>query len=101
MLFTTCVFGQTNEASQKVTLNFSGGKAICNTRINYTGKTIKATMKLYSGNALSGSWTGEAVGSLTLTGKRVVISGKTYTLKVTATVDGKSISASPITKTAP
>ncbi len=104
MLFSVVAYGEsyeTRDASSIVKLSFSDGKAICKCTINYTDKTIKATMKLYSGTALAGTWYGEAVGSLTVTGRKVVVSGRTYTLKVTATVDGRPISIPSVTKTAP
>lgn len=104
LVFTAFAFADSNEekgvkASSKLT--FSSGSAICKTEITYAGQTIKATMKLYKGSVLIGTWSDQATGSLNMTGSRTAVSGQTYTLTVTASVNGSPISVPPITKTAP
>ncbi len=104
LVFTVFAYADSNEekgvkASSKLT--FSNGNAICKTEITYAGQTIQATMKLYKGSTLIGTWSGQNVGKLTLTGSRAAISGQTYTLTITASVNGSPISVPSITKTAP
>ena len=85
----------------KANLEFNGTTAICSVRVTEVGKTIKATMQLWQGNTLVDSWSGSGTSTLRLSETHSVTKGKTYTVRVTCTVNGSSYAVNPITKTCP
>lgn len=85
----------------KANLEFNGTTAICSVRITEAGKTIKATMQLWQGNTLVDSWSGSGTSTLRLSETHSVTKGKTYTVRVTCTVNGSSYAVNPTTKTCP
>lgn len=91
----------TPHANPNADLNFNGTTAICGVRISAPGKTIKATMQLWQGNTLVDSWNGSGTSMLRLSGTHSVTKGKTYTVRVTCTVNGSSYAVNPVTKTCP
>lgn len=83
------------------TLTFSGTTANCEAIVTDSGKVIDATMELWCGSTLVDSWSGTATSRLALTGTRSVVSGRTYTLTVSGTVNGVAFTGTPISKTCP
>ena len=82
-------------------LSFSGNTANCSVNIMETGKFIDANLELWSGSTLVDSWSGRGTSVVRITGSCNVTSGRTYTLKVTGTVGGNTISVTPISRTCP
>lgn len=87
-------------AQTRSTLTFSGTTATCKAVISGVG-TIDATMELWYGSTLVDSWSDTATNRLTLTGTHTVVSGRTYTLTVSGTVNGVAFTGTPVTKTCP
>ncbi|MDO4812839.1 MAG: hypothetical protein Q3995_04890 [Eubacteriales bacterium] len=83
------------------TLSFSGTKATCEVTVVDSGKSIDATMELWCGSTLVDSWSGSSSSLLTLTGDHDVVSGCTYTLTVSGTVNGVAFTGTPVSKTCP
>ncbi len=83
----------------KASLEFNGTTAICSVRVTEVGKTIKATMQLWQGNTLVDFWSGSGTSTLRLSETHSVTKGKTYTVRVTCTVNGSSYAVNPATKT--
>ena len=80
-------------------LSFSGTTAICKVSIIDTGKAIDATLELWQGNTLVDSWPGSGTSVVSISGSCTVTKGVTYTLKVTGTSGGVTISSTPVSKT--
>lgn len=91
----------TPHATPNAGLDFNGTTATCSVRISAPGKTIKATMQLWQGNTLVDSWSGSGTSTLRLSETHSVTKGKTYTVRVTCTVNGSSYAVNPVTKTCP
>ena len=89
-------------ASQTIpVLTFSGTTANCRVSIVEAGKEINATLELWYGNTLVDSWSDTATSRLVISESHSVVSGRTYTLKVTGTIGGAAISSIPVTGTCP
>lgn len=101
LLFTTVVNAETDSVTNKPVLYFSGNVANCSVRLYYPSKTIDATLKLYRGTTLLASWHKTGTTKVTITGTRNVVSGNTYTLKVSGTAGGSALNITPVTKTCP
>lgn len=82
-------------------LTFTGNTANCSVSIVYLGKSINATLELWQGNTRLASWSDSAVSRLSISEEYPVVSGRTYTLKVSGTAGGSPISAAPVTGTCP
>ena len=83
------------------TITFSGTTANCRVNIVEAGKYIDANLELWYGNTLVDSWPGSGTSVVRITGSCNVVSGRTYTLKVTGTVGGDTITASSVNATCP
>ena len=81
------------------TLTFTGTTAYCSVRINEIGKQIEATLELWHGTILVDSWSGSATSYWVIARNHSVISGQTYTLKVSGTIDGIPFTGNSVTKT--
>ncbi len=81
------------------TLTFTGTTAYCRVSITEIGKDIEATLELWQGDTLIDSWSGSATSYLVIAGNHSVISGLTYTLEVTGTIDGVAFTGTPVIKT--
>lgn len=81
-------------------LSFSGKTATCQVIISGYG-IIDATMELWHGKTLVASWSASAFSSLLLLEEHSVISGYTYTLSVSGTIDGVPFTGSQVSKTCP
>lgn len=58
-------------------------------------------MQLWQGNTLVDSWSGSGTSMLRLSENHSVTKGKSYTVRVTCTVNGISYAVNPTTKTCP
>lgn len=90
---------ETRLITAKPTLTFNGTTAYCSVTITAAGKDIDATMELWRGNTLVDSWSNDGTTVVQITGNCAVTKGAAYTLTVTGTVGGETISAIPVTKT--
>ncbi len=83
------------------TLSFSGTTALCGFTFVQFGKRIEVTMELWYGNTLVDSWTKEANHTVTLEETCPVVSGRTYTLKITGVCGTETITCTPVSKRCP
>ena len=77
-------------------LSFEDTTASCSVTITAPGKEIKATMNLWYGNRLIGSWSGTATSALFISGSTQAVDGRTYTLRVTGTIGGVAFAAESV-----
>lgn len=84
-------------------LSFNGTTANCSLTIltNDSSASINATVQLWQGNTCLQTWYASGTGRLTFSGTQSVTSGLQYTLTVSATVNGSSLSVPTVTKTCP
>ena len=83
--------GSRAEAANQVvpTLTFSGTTAVCRGTVTAPGKNISITMKLMYGSTIIDSWPGSGTSFLSLSKNHAgCVSGRTYILKVSGTIDG-------------
>lgn len=80
-------------------LEFDGTTANCKVVIISSGDDIDATMELWRGSTLVGSWPGEGTSYVSISGKCNVTKGITYTLKVSGTIGGERIDYDGISRT--
>ena len=83
------------------TLSFSGTTANCSVSITKAGKEIDVTLELWCGSTFIDSWSATAMNYVRISESHSVVSGRTYTLKVTGTVGGETISSIPVSGTCP
>ncbi|MBR0130369.1 MAG: hypothetical protein IJM08_03605 [Firmicutes bacterium] len=92
----------TNAIGKSSTLSFSGTTANCAASISQAGASCTLTVELYRGGTRVAYWYDADIGSASVSDTvSGCISGQTYTLRVSGTVDGVSVYYSPITKTCP
>lgn len=84
-------------------LTFSGTTAHCNVSViaDSQNSTIIATIQLWQGGTCIATWYANGLGTLNSSNTCAVTSGLQYTLTVSATVDGATISIPSVTKTCP
>ena len=82
-------------------LTIEGTTAYCTFSASALGKEISATMNLWNGSTLVGSWSGTEYSSLQLEGSCRVESGKVYVLYVSGTIGGESFFTQPVTVRCP
>lgn len=97
----TTAFAAARAVTVIPTLSFSGTTANCSVNATKLGKEISLTLELWCGKTLIDSWSDSATSRLTISESHRVVSGKTYTLKVTGTIGGEAISSTPVTGTCP
>ena len=85
---------------QRPTISFVSGQASCKVIITASGMPIEATLELWQGSTLIASWTDDGTGVLILSGTASVVSGLTYTLTVSGTINGVEFTPCSVTKTA-
>ena len=93
-------FAATNANSTSVYLSFSGTNANCNSSVRGRG-TINATMELWQGTTLVASWSCSGTGYVAFHETATAISGKSYSLKLSGTINGTSFNATPSNGTCP
>ena len=87
----------------KPRISFSNTTAIC-TAVCYgdhSDDEVKATLTLYQGSTYVDSWSNSGIDSVSVYGESKVKSGKSYTLKLTYSVNGVSKPAVSTTATCP
>ncbi len=82
-------------------LSFSGNTANCYVYVSSGDDPIRATMKLWCGSNLIGTWSDSGTGDVVLSASPTVVRGRSYTLEAYGTIDGQSFEIVPITKTCP
>ena len=84
-------------------LSFSGGKASCSATCTADTRSdsIAATLTLYQGNTVVGSWDNSGTYRVRVSGSANATSGKSYKLVLTWSVNGKSQTSVSKTKTCP
>lgn len=98
---TTAYAAETRAAEGRATLSFSNSTANCTYTFTSPGKVISVQMELWRGSVLVDSWSKTATHTVSLNESCTVTPGLTYTLKVSGTYGGVSITPSSITKTCP
>lgn len=89
----TAYAAEPRAVSARPSLSFSGTTATCKVYIASSGH-INATLSLWQGNTLVDEWSDSGDSILSINGTCNVSKGKTYTLTVTGTADGETISGS-------
>ena len=82
-------------------LTFNGTTANCYISVTEIGKSINITLELWHGNTLVDSWSKSGTTYVRIDEYCTVTSGYTYTLIVTGTIGGTTISCTPVTNTCP
>lgn len=80
-------------------LSFDGTPANCSVAISSPGDDIEATITLWYGNRVMGSWSASGSTALGISGSVGVVKGEKYTLKVTGSIAGVSFDAVKISGT--
>ncbi len=88
-------------SASQPTLDFSGTNALCGFTFVQFGKHIEVTMELWYGNTLVDSWTKEGNHTVSFAETCPVVSGRTYTLKITGICGTETISCTPVSKRCP
>ncbi|MBQ3930756.1 MAG: hypothetical protein II725_00580 [Firmicutes bacterium] len=81
----------------KPTLSISGNQATCSVTVRAPGKTIDATLELWQGSTLVASWSDCRTGIVVLSETVTVVSGLTYTLTVSGTINGVAFTPQSVT----
>ena len=95
----TAFAAEPRAAGASPSLYFTGTTAHCEVTIMDLNKQIIASMTLWDGNDCIAIWPGSGTSVVEITGTCTVEPGKTYTLKVTGTSGGKTLSVEPVTAT--
>lgn len=92
-------FGATS-CNCSLSLTFDGTTAICEAICTGNSSTdqVKATIELYQGNTYLASWSNEETYFVAVSGQRGVTRGKSYTLKLTYTINGVAQPEQSVTK---
>ena len=87
----------------KPRISFNGTTAICTAACygDHSDDVINATLTLYQGSTYVDSWSNSGVDSVSVRGEGKVKSGKSYTLKLTYSVNGVSKPSVSATATGP
>lgn len=107
LLVLVCIVPVTAEAiaprleTKNIGLSFSGATASCYASVSADKTTDKivVTLTLSQGGSTVASWTESGTGVLTMRKTQAVTSGKTYTLTMSVTINGKAVSGKATTKT--
>lgn len=93
MLVPVCAMAlETRAVFTRPTLSFDGTTAICECTVRgNSGDEIEVTMSLYQGTTRIASWSDSGTRRVDMEKTKTVTKGKTYTLTVEATVNGKDI----------
>lgn len=89
--------------SSKPVLSFEGTTALCYVKCKggSDSDTVEATLTLYQGTTYVDSWSNSGKGSVTISEECTVKSGKSYTLKLTYSINGASKPSVSTTATCP
>ena len=86
MLVSIPAFAAQKASMVEPSLSFTGTTANCSVSITALGKTISATMELWHGSTRLASWSDNGTSLLSLSETYPVVSGLSYTLKVSGTI---------------
>ncbi len=100
LLFSVVAFAAT-ESTAALRLSFSGTTASCKASASQEGSSIEVTMELWQGTTKLKEWTKSGTDSVSKTGTHACVSGMTYELRGTYTIDGVTYDYTPKTKTCP
>lgn len=100
-LATTAYAAPMRAASTNQSLSFSGTTANCEVTVSEFNKQIVVTMSLWDGKTCIASWSDSGKSIVSMSKSCAVESGKSYTLQVSGTSGGSSISVPSITRTCP
>ena len=90
------------KASSSRSLYFNGNTAEVSASVSQNGAVCTLTVELYRGGTRVAYWYADGIGSASVSDSvSGCISGSSYTLRVSGTVDGQTVNFSPITKTCP
>ena len=91
MLLASTAFAATYTVRPRATLAFDGTTAICSTTVTGDSPSdkIEVMMTLWQGSVLVYSWSDSGKGSVEMEKTKTVTKGKSYTLKVNASVNGE------------
>ena len=91
---------ETRSIGEDMSLTFDGTTAICEAICTGNSSTdqVKATIELYQGNTYLASWSNEGTYFVAVSGQRGVTCGKSYTLKLTYTINGVAQPEQSVTK---
>ncbi len=96
------IFAGTNSISKGRSLSFSGNTANVTAYVSEAGSECTISAELYQGSTLVGYWDDMGMHSADISGSVPgCISGLTYRLEVTATVNGDPVTISSISKRCP
>lgn len=101
LLFTCCAFAETQVSGNRLKLTFSGNMANCSIHAEQAGVDIEVTMSIWNGTTKLREWTKSGTGSVTKSGTHSCVSGVTYELQGSYTINGVEYDFTPITKTCP
>ena len=82
-------------------LSFNSNTANCSVTVTEIGKNIDITLALKYGNTVVDSWTKTGKSTVTISESTAVVSGRTYTLEASGTINGSAINSIPVTATCP
>lgn len=100
-LATTAYAAPMRAASTNQSLSFSGTTANCEVTVSEFNKQIVVTMSLWDGKTCIALWSDSGKSIVSMSKSCAVESGKSYTLQVSGTSGGSSISVPSITRTCP
>ena len=83
------------------TLTFTGSTASCRFAYSSARKSMDITMQLWCGTTLIDSWHKTGTSVISMNETCTVTPGRTYTLKITGTCGGETISPTSVTKICP
>lgn len=95
----TAAAAESRNAVCTPTLSFDGTTANCSLTITALGKTIAATMELWQGSTRVAQWSFSGTSRLIVSETKTVTKGKTYTLKVSGTIESEAIPAVQVSGT--
>ncbi len=104
MLFSVMAFAMQEDEIEsrsvgKPSMTTAGSTVYCAARVSFFGKSIDATMELYRGTTLVAWWTKSGTGIVSFDEPAPFISGMSYTLTVSGTVDGVAFTPQSTTQT--
>ena len=93
MLVSSTVYAvETRAVKPTARLSFDGTTAVCTCSVRgESGDKVEVTMTLYQGTTQVASWSDSGTSRVNMKETKTVTKGKTYTLTVEATVNGKDI----------
>lgn len=101
LLGTSLSFAATQAVKKSLALTFSGSKANCEMTVEKDGAYITAKMELWQGTTKLHEWTDAGSDSVTISGNHNCVSGSSYELRGSGTINGVSFNITPVMRTCP